>query len=66
MLTELELDQSQDNSTLLPPPRHCASIIKAANYVEIILPQTKGNTWERKNQRDLACMERELSRPDNY
>ena len=65
-LAELELDQSQDNSTLLPPPRHCASTTKAANHVKVILPQTKGNTWERKNQRDLACMECELSRPDNY
>jgi transposase InsO family protein len=46
-----------------PPP---AIELQEAPLEKITVPRTKGTTWKRKNQQDLADMERELNRPDNY
>ena len=45
-----------------PPP---AIELQEAPLEKITVPRTKGTTWKRKNQQDLADMERELNRPDN-
>ena len=45
-----------------PPPRES----RAASKGKTKVLRTKGATWKRQNQRDIAQMERELNQPDNY
>ena len=51
--------------TTQPPPPPAVELQEAPQE-KITVPRTKGTTWKRQNQQDLADMERELNRPDNY
>ena len=48
-----------------PPPPPATELLGVPQEKTTVL-RTKGTTWKRQNQQDLAKMERELNRPNNY